>query len=165
MANNHTPDQSNDMHMKFLYYLLSVILICSCSKQDSSVDTETDIAAITAMSKARADAFNAGDAAAIAQHFTEEGILMAPGKSVSFGRPAVGAYYAGIFAEFETSLDSYYEEVEISGDLGFGRGEAKVMLIDKLTGDTTYSSSKYLNIVKKQADGSWQTTHDIWNDN
>jgi ketosteroid isomerase-like protein len=62
-------------------------------------------------------------------------------------------------------LESHYEEVEVSGDLGSGRGEAKVTLVDRVTEDTTYSSSKYLNILKKQADGSWQTTHDIWNDN
>jgi ketosteroid isomerase-like protein len=27
------------------------------------------------------------------------------------------------------------------------------------------STAKYLNILKKQADGSWKTTHDIWNSN
>ena len=27
------------------------------------------------------------------------------------------------------------------------------------------STSKYLNILERQADGTWKTTHDIWNAN
>jgi len=27
------------------------------------------------------------------------------------------------------------------------------------------SISKYLNILERQPDASWKTTHDIWNDN
>lgn len=151
--------------MKYLFYVLYGMWLCACSKENTSVDMQTDILAITAMSEARADAFNEGDATVIAKHFTEDGILMAPGFPVSQGRQAIEAYYADIFAAYETVLESYYEEVEVSGDLAFGRGEAKVILVDRLTADTTYSSSKYLNILEKQADGSWQTTHDIWNDN
>lgn len=117
------------------------------------------------MSKARADAFNKGNATAIARHFAEDGILMAPGETVSQGRAGVENYYGKIFSTYQTFLESFYEEVEVSGELAFGRGEAKVRLIDKLNGDTTFSSSKYINILKKQANGSWKTTHDIWNDN
>ena len=153
------------IEMKYFFLLLSGLALCSCSKQDASVDIQSDISAITAVSKARADAFNAGDAAGIAQYFTEDGLLMAPGNPVSKGRSAVEDYYAEIFSAYAADLESYYEEVEVTGELGYGRGEAKVRLVDKITGDTTYSSSKYLNILKKQADGSWKTTHDIWNDN
>jgi len=63
-----------------------------------------DIIAIKAMSQARADAFNQGDAAAIAQHFTENAYLMAPGSSKKEGPAAVAAYYQGIFDEFDTCL-------------------------------------------------------------
>lgn len=152
--------------MKFLLSLILAATLYSCSdKKSMDVNNKDEISAITAVSKARADAFNNGNAAAIAIHFTEDGILMAPGMPVTQGRPAVEDYYGEIFSSYHTSLESYYDEVEVSGDLAFGRGEARVRLIDKTNGDTTYSSSKYLNILKKQADGIWRTTHDIWNDN
>ncbi len=145
--------------------LIAVIaFLCSCGERESNLNTN-DIEAIEEMSKDRAVAFNSGDARRISDHFTVEGILMAPGKSVARGKKAVEEYYAGIFREYETVLESYYDEVEVSGGLGFGRGEAKVMLISRQSGDTTYSSSKYLNIVQKQSDGTWKTTHDIWNGN
>jgi uncharacterized protein (TIGR02246 family) len=154
------------MAMKLSIYFICATLFCSCSGQGTiEEENKDDVSSITAMSNDRANAFNKGDAAAIAGHFTDDGILMAPDFPVSQGRAGVEDYYGKIFSAYETSLESYYEEVEVSGNLAYGRGEAKVRLIDKSNGDTTYSSSKYLNILKKQTDGSWKTTHDIWNDN
>ncbi|MBT0810346.1 SgcJ/EcaC family oxidoreductase [Litoribacter ruber] len=151
--------------MKRLFIFTIVLaLLAACSQAPTSSD-DNDAQAITEMSKARAKAFNEGDAATIAGHFTKNGVLMAPGQEVATGTEAIEAYYAKIFEEYEAILDSWYEEIEVSGDMGFGRGEARVTLIDKTSADTTESSSKYLNIVKRQDDGSWKTSHDVWNDN
>lgn len=145
---------------------LLLLFIAACNaEQASSVTTEDDIAAITAVSEARAQAFNESDAQGIAIHFTEDAILMAPGDPAMRGREAVAAYYQSIFDEYEPVLESYYEEVEVSGDMAYGRGEAKVTLTPKDGGPTTTSTSKYLNILQRQPDGSWQTTHDVWNGN
>ena len=144
-----------------LFYMIALLLLSSCQK-----DISSDVVAITAMSKARATAFNEGDAKAIAAYFTEDAVLMAPGVEPKVGPKAVGTYYQSIFDQYETRLNSYYDEVEVSGSLAFGRGTAEVTLIPK-NGDstTTTSVSKYLNILQKQPNGEWKTTHDIWNDN
>jgi uncharacterized protein (TIGR02246 family) len=128
-------------------------------------DASSDIEAIEAMSKARAQAFNEGDAKAIAEYFTEDAILMAPGAEPKVGPKEVEAYYQSTFDLYETRLTSYYDEVEVSGDLAFGRGTAEVTLIPKNGDSTLFSVSKYLNILQKQPNGEWKTTHDIWNDN
>jgi len=141
-----------------------IMLLIGCSNDINSNSVE-DILAIETMSAARADAFNEGDAPSIAIHFTENGVLMAPGSPAQTGRDAVESYYQSIFDEFKTSLVSYYEEVRVSGNLAFGRGVADVELTPHDGGETIYSTSKYINILERQADGSWLTTHDIWNDN
>ena len=152
----------------YLQYTFSLLLFllfgCSDDPQVTS-SQEEDVAAITAVSKARAQAFNESDAQGIAVHFTEDAILMAPGAPAAQGREAVAAYYQSIFDEYEPVLKSYYEEVEVSGDMAYGRGEAKVTLTPREGGPTTTSTSKYLNILQRQPDGSWQTTHDAWNAN
>ncbi len=130
-----------------------------------SVAESNDEEVITAMSNARAKAFAAGDAAAIAIHFTDDAYLMAPDQPTLQGKQAIQAYYQSIFDEYETDLESYYEEVEVSGDLAYGRGFAKVTLYPKTGGDSSVSTAKYLNILKKQPDGTWKTTHDVWNSN
>ena len=90
---------------------------------------------------------------------------MAPGAPVAQGRVAVADYYQQIFDQYETLLESGYDEVEVSGDLAFGRGTAYVTLIPRDGGDPISATSKYINILQKQSDGTWLTTHDIWNEN
>ena len=137
-----------------------------CSQKDHvAASEEKDITAITAVSKARAEAFNQGNAAGIAVHFTEDAQLMAPDQPALKGKAAVQSYYQHIFDEYETRLKSYYEEVKVSGPLAYGRGFAEVALIPKQGGQALTSTAKYINIMKREADGTWKTTHDIWNGN
>lgn len=145
-----------------LFILVGVLTACQPSHQ---TDDSSDIEAINLMSSERAEAFNRGDSEGIAIHFTETGLLMAPGSPVAQGRIAVADYYQQIFDEYETILESGYDEVEVSGDLAFGRGTAYVTLIPRDGGDQISSTSKYINILQRQSDGTWLTTHDIWNEN
>lgn len=142
--------------------LMTGLLSCD---QRAAQDDATDIAAIKALSAARAKAFNDGNADSIAAAFTESGLLMAPGTNSTTGRAAVRQYYQHIFDEYKTFLESGYAEVKVSGDLAYGVGFAKVKLVAHNGGDTLVSTAKYVNILQRQADGSWLTTHDIWNEN
>lgn len=128
------------------------------------MDYQKDIETITAMSSARAQAFNEGNAAEIAKYFAEDAFLMAPNKETLRGKKAVESYYQAIFDEYEAILESGYEEVVVDGNVGYGRGYARVTLIAKTGGDSLFSTSKYLNILEKR-NGKWITTHDIWNGN
>jgi ketosteroid isomerase-like protein len=150
------------IHSCFIILIYGATLSCTESKPSS---VELDKHAITEMSKSRAKAFNDGNAGDIAIHFTSDAVLMAPGKPAMHGTMAVRNYYQAIFDSFHTVLESHYEAVEVSGDMGYGRGFAKVILVRKNGGDTSVSTAKYLNVLKKQPDGTWKTTHDIWNGN
>lgn len=148
----------------FLFCLSFLSLFLSCNTP-APVSTDEDRKLITEISAARAKAFNEGNAAAIAMYFTEDALLMAPGKPTAKGQAAVQAYYQSIFDEYTTALESSYEEVEVAGGLAYGRGIAKVTLTPKNGGAALVSTAKYLNILKKQPNGLWRTTHDIWNGN
>lgn len=124
-----------------------------------------EIVTIKTISATRAKAFNNGDAKGIAIYFTHDAFLMSPGGPTKRGQQAIEAYYQSIFDEYHTELESGYEDVRVDGNLAYGRGYAKVKLTRRKDGKITYSTSKYLNILEKQKDGSWLTTHDIWNGN
>lgn len=147
-----------------MHRLLVFVLLVACNTAPAT-SPEEEKKIITEISSARAKAFNEGNAAAIALYFTDDAKLMAPGKPAQTGKAAVQSYYQSIFDEYSTQLESHYEEVEVSGDLAYGRGFAKVTLVPKKGGPPVTSTAKYLNILKKQPDGTWKTTHDIWNDN
>jgi uncharacterized protein (TIGR02246 family) len=147
-------------------FLLGLIGLSACKSEQSAAPSEQeDIAAITAVSKERADGFNQGNSAAIAAHFAEDALLMAPDKPTLKGKAAVQEYYQHIFDEYKTALKSDYEEVKISGDMAYGRGFAEVLLTPKTGGQAVRSTAKYINIMKRRTDGRWTTTHDIWNAN
>jgi uncharacterized protein (TIGR02246 family) len=145
-----------------LIYFGMMLFSCHSVEKKNSME---DIATITAISAERAKAFNEGNANGIATHFTNEAYLMAPESETKRGRAEIEAYYQAIFDEFETELESGYEDVKVDGDLAYGRGFAKVWLTPKSGGKKIYSESKYLNILERQSDGAWKTTHDIWNGN
>ena len=90
---------------------------------------------------------------------------MAPGGPTKRGRQEIAAYYQSIFDEYHTELESGYEDVKVDGNLAYGRGFAKVKLTGKKDGKVSISTAKYLNILEKQPNGTWLTTHDIWNGN
>ncbi len=123
------------------------------------------MAAIKAMSSDRAAAFVRGDAAGIAKHFIDNAVLMPPDSPTLTGQKAVQAYYQAIFDANKTQLDSRYDEVKVDGDLAYGRGFAEVTVTPKSGGTAVRSTAKYLNILQRQPDGTWKTTHDIWNAN
>ena len=150
--------------MRHLCLLTASILLFACRSNDRSVNAR-EAEVIRGISAARAKAFNEGDAAGIAKHFADKCFLMAPGGQTKTDPAQVKAYYQAIFDKFTTGLESGYEDVKVDGDLAYGRGFAKVRLKDKVTGEEKTSTAKYLNILEKQSDGTWKTTHDIWNGN
>ena len=145
--------------------VLFLLLSMTCCDRRGIQDDASDIAKIKALSATRARAFNDGNADDIAAAFKESGMLMAPDMKSTTGREAVRGYYQGIFDQYKTFLESGYEEVRVSGNLGYGVGFAKVKLVPHNGGDTLVSTAKYINILERQDDGSWLTTHDIWNAN
>jgi uncharacterized protein (TIGR02246 family) len=153
-----------------LVAIILTIFLTSCSRQDAQratdeLNVDTEVSKIRTLSATRAKAFNEGKADLIAAAFTETGLLMAPGTRSMVGREAVREYYQRIFDQYKTFLESGYEDVKVSGDLGYGVGFAKVKLVPHTGGDTLFSTAKYINILQRQKDGSWLTTHDIWNGN
>ena len=151
-----------------LLFWLGGIGLTSCQPNQAITtpeDQQKAISQIKAISDARAKAFIQGNAAGIAEHFTEDAVLMAPDAPAQKGRPAVQAYYQAIFDQYTTQLTSGYEQVKIEGNLAYGRGFAQLILTPKKGGPIIRSTAKYLNILERQSDGSWKTSHDIWNSN
>src|SRR6056297_551673 len=151
--------------MRFQLIFIFTLWIMSIPTTMAQKELNKDEMLITEVSNARAKAFNDMNANEISRYFTSDGVLMAPGKQASIGQKAVAKYYQAIFDEFDVVLKSHYVEVQVSGNMAYGRGEAIVHATSKIDGKESVSKSKYLNILERQNDGSWKTTHDIWNTN
>ena len=105
-----------------------------------------------------AEAFNAGDAAGVASHYTEDAIRMPPVGDFQQGREAIAADVAN-YAGVSISLRAYGGLVD--GKTGSQWGAFRLMGTAE-DGTAVEFSGRWMNALKKTADG-WKIYRDIWN--
>jgi uncharacterized protein (TIGR02246 family) len=109
-------------------------------------------------------AYSAGNAAGIARVFSPDCILLAPDTPIARGQAGVQAFYEGQFSQMTpSSLTITPEEEVMMGDWGYSAGSFVASVTLKANGAQLDVEGKYLNFVKKQADGSWALHRHTWN--
>jgi len=110
------------------------------------------------------DAMRANDAAALLEVLTEDVVFYPPGIEPVRGKAAVRAWYEGINTEMLTeAIDVPAREVVVAGDLGIEEGKYVWKLAPVGGGDTVTATGHFIAIWRRQADGGWKCTSDIWN--
>jgi ketosteroid isomerase-like protein len=105
-------------------------------------------------------AFNAGDAKALAAHYTEDAARLVYQAPAISGRAAI---MENIQATYELGLTKIDLEVlgsESQGNLAWAHGTYKLMTAD----GAIAQEGKWMNVSKK-VKGAWMTQADIWNTN
>jgi len=125
-----------------------------------------DVAAIKALNPKAEAAFNAGDAAALADFFTDDAILMPANEPALVGKEAIQSWFQTIFDQFTFKWTASTEEVEVAGDWAFERSTSTFTVTPKAGGEPIFEdNTKDLNILKRQPDGAWKTYRSISNSN
>ena len=104
-----------------------------------------------------AAAFNAGDAAGVAELYTEDAIRIPPDEDFIRGREEIAAG-AAAFDGFTIKLRTYGGLIE--GDVATSWGAYE--LSGTVEGESVTQQGRWMNAVKKTADG-WKIHRDIWN--
>jgi ketosteroid isomerase-like protein len=82
-------------------------------------------------------------------------------------QPLAGAdahdFYGDLFDNFTTFLKPTDIEVVVSGDWAFRRYAYELSLTPKAGGETLIMRGHGIHMFKRQADGSWRVTKDIYN--
>ena len=151
-------------HNHPILYLLALTLavpfLVSCEKAAKDTTAE-DIQAVKAASERWVDAFNQGDAAAIAGLYTEEAKLLPPNSSIVVGREGIQAVLQGFFDAGAGDYQSTDLELSVSGDMAYVVGKQTVT-IQPEEGEAISDSGKYVVILKREK-GSWKIDIAIWN--
>ena len=119
-----------------------------------------DFAAIEAQTKNYIEAMQANNWAGAMAIYAEDAIIMPPNSPAIGGRANIQA-----FLETFPPLNNFsikIVEIEGRGDMAYVRGTYRMTLTPE-GGEAITDSGKYIEIRKKQADGSWLLTHDIFN--
>lgn len=113
--------------------------------------------AVEAGNQAFIAAFLKGDADALAQLYTEDAQVIAPGAPVARGRSAIAAAWQRTLDTGVQGLRLDTAEVESSGDLACETG-----IVRLVARDGTESQGRYV-VVWKREGGRWKLHRDIWN--
>ena len=105
-----------------------------------------------------AEAFNAGDVAAVASHYTEDARRIPPLGDIQRGREAIAADVA-TYAGASIELRAYGGLVD--GEIGSQWGTFKLTGTAE-DGTAVEFSGRWMNALKKTSDG-WKIYRDIWN--
>jgi uncharacterized protein (TIGR02246 family) len=110
------------------------------------------------------EAFNKGDAAAVAAQYAEDAALFPPDSPRINGRADIQNFWKGAMDAGLSDLTLKAVEVQEAGDWAYEVGELTYSAPG--TGDTrSMASGKYIVIWKKSGDGGWLLYRDIWNSN
>jgi uncharacterized protein (TIGR02246 family) len=121
-----------------------------------TTDLSAEEAAIRANSRAVAEAEAKKDADAVMPYWTEDAVVHFNGESALKGRDAIGRMYRERLPRLETfRAETNSVEVSPGGGLAWETGTTHVTLPSG-AGPPAESSSKFLIVWRKEADGQWR---------
>ena len=146
------------------------IFACSHGSSDSGGEntpaalTPRDSAGIAAADSTFRAAANAGDAAALAAVYTTDASLLPPNLPLRRGRTAIKAFWAGLLDAYTLTFEIAPDVIEGRGDLAYNMGHYRFTAVPKAKSAAGFADEgKFVEILKKQSDGSWKYVVDIYN--
>jgi uncharacterized protein (TIGR02246 family) len=150
-----------------LLLALSLVTFVSCapeSQEGASVDMASVRNAVDMLDTEWTNAFNSGDAAALAALYAENATYMPPYREAVNGRAAIQQVMTD-FMSTRTDRAIVIEpgDMGASGDLVYVTGTYSVDYMED--GTPQHDEGKYVTISKATGDGSYEVVAHIWNTN
>ena len=95
-------------------------------------------------------------------YYSEDAVVMPPNAPRATTKEAIRAIWKDLLTDASISWKTKEVEVAQSGDIGYTSGTYEVTMTDP-TGTPVRDRGKYLEVWKKQADGTWKCVMDMWN--
>ena len=136
---------------------------CGATPPQQTTMAPADPAPINDLRARFATAYNAGDATAVAELYTDDAVVMPDHHAAIQGKAAIQQYLQGLFAQSTANLAITPGDTEITGDLAHEHGTFSMTVTPKAGGNAMTDNGNYLVILRRQADGSWKIHHDMDN--
>ena len=119
---------------------------------------------VEVLGKSFTTAFNRGDVAAVAALYATDAMAFPPESETVKGRAAIETMWKGVRDMGVQSMDFTVLDVQTSGNLMVETGRANLHVAGPGAGAASATVTvKYVVVWKKQKDGTWKISHDIWN--
>jgi uncharacterized protein (TIGR02246 family) len=130
-------------------------LLAGCSGGSAALDSASR-GAIEATVDRYVAASNEGDADALTELYAEDAVLLPPDHEPVLGREAIGEFWQ---QGTDTGLEVSTLRLEVDGNVAYLVGRYHLPPTQQEEAD----SGQYVLCLKRQTDGTWKLTADIWN--
>ena len=111
-------------------------------------------------------AANAGDVDGILAVYADDAALLAPNLPPQKGHDAIKAFWGGLLDAYTVKFQLGSDTIEGRGDLAYHQGHYRFTAVPKAKGAPgSADEGKFLEILKKQPDGSWKYVVDMYSSN
>ena len=157
------------MDRKLLLLAAAAALLPGCQKAGQSnapaaaeVNVAADEQTIRSLNERWLQLIKAKDAAAIAQLYAEDGVVMPPNQPIGSGREAIQKFWQSTLDIPEMTLTFEPERIHVSqsGDVVIDRGTYR--FTGKPGGQAIDETGKYV-VVWKKVGSDWKVANDIFN--
>jgi uncharacterized protein (TIGR02246 family) len=105
-----------------------------------------------------------GDLNSIVSLFSDDAVLMPPNDTTVYGKDEIRSWWEEYFSFFRiTSSTETEREITVAGDKAFDRAAFSVTIVPKEHGARILDDIRSLTVWRRQADGAWKISHQIWN--
>jgi uncharacterized protein (TIGR02246 family) len=152
-----------------------IILIGACRTGDAKRDSgpgapvelsPADLAGIRAADSAFVAAANAGDVDALTAVYASDAALLPPNIPPQKGRQAIRSYWGGFLKAYTVRFEIGSDTIEGRGDLAYNVGHYRFTAVPKAKANPGVADEgKFVEILKKQPDGTWKYLVDMYSSN
>ena len=145
-----------------LFALLLLSLTAACQTQTVADTRGADETALRKLDDEWSKAAGAKDVEKTVSFYTDDALVMPPNSPVLQGKDAARAMWKGMFSVPGFGGGWKPTRVDVSGDLGYVTGSYEISETDA-SGKPMTDKGKYMEVWKRQADGSWKCVADMFN--
>ena len=155
-------------HQMYPFAVVVVFFLAACAPQQRSASEQQGDAtavrsAIEDVWREYSDSLNAGDLDRWLSLWTEDGVQMPPNEPAVVGKERIAERVQGFVDRFAFDISITNEEVGAAGEWAYARGVYAATLTPKEGGDRVQIDGKYMTILRRQSDGSWKITLEMFN--
>jgi uncharacterized protein (TIGR02246 family) len=145
--------------------MLLLVEGCQRTQQVAPRSHEADISSLREVEIAEEQAWTSKDLEKAVSFYADDATYMYPNAPAIVGKDGIRAYIKPIFADPAYSCQTQIAKVDVaqSGDLGYTQGTYNNCIwTNPSNGKTMNDRGKWLNVRKKQSDGSWKIVQDTF---
>lgn len=173
--------KNNYMSIRLFLSVMAMSLLVACDNTPAASDSQlaqqeiTDQAAVAQLYATWLSAVEEGDRQQYVDLLDENITMVPPGAADIVGREAYAKFLIPVFDNAEYKIESLGDiDIQIEGDIALARYDYIVYVsmkagVANITDsaaalDQMVNKSKYLDVLKRQADGGWKVLRHMWNE-